>query len=147
MKDLFLLLSMSFLVITCSENIAVLHDHQMPPNGWAEGDIIKVEQVQKSTAQELYIRVVHSKEYGYENLYVKMTIGEEDHMISLPLMNDRGLWQGDKSGDLYTYDHPFGHLLHEGAFDISLEQYSRAPILAELKNIQLVQKPSGTASN
>ena len=128
-------------LIACNDSETVIKEYSFPPNGWSSSDIVTFTDVHASSDVGTYLRIAHTSEYGYENLYINLTIDTLTKLISVPVMDDMGLWKGIKSSDQYIYDHDISHLLGNLSSTISIEQYSRDPILTEVKSVKLVRKP------
>jgi len=128
-------------LVACKNSETILEEHAFPLNGWSSNDIIAFTNVNATSDAHTYLRIAHTSEYGYENLYINLTIDTLTELISVPVMDGMGLWKGAKSNDQYIYDHDISHFMGNLSNTISIEQYSRDPILAEVKSIKLVQKP------
>jgi len=141
MNKLFYSLLITISLLACKGSDAILQEHSFAPNGWSSSDIVTFTDVHASSTASTYLRITHTPDYGYENLYINLTTDTMTKLVSVSLMDDMGLWKGAKSSDLYAYDHDISHLVGNLSKTISLEQYSRDPILAEVKSIKLIQKP------
>jgi len=119
MNKLFYSLLITISLLACKGSDAILQEHSFAPNGWSSSDIVTFTDVHASSTASTYLRITHTPDYGYENLYINLTT---DTMTKL-------------------YDHDISHLVGNLSKTISLEQYSRDPILAEVKSIKLIQKP------
>ncbi len=141
MKKLFSICLVSLLLITCGNNGTVVQSHTFPADGWPASEVITFDLVDIPSGKVPHLRITHTADYGYENLYINLKIDEETKLISVPLMDDMGLWKGAKSDDLYSFDYAISYESSDKSMTWHIEQYSRDPILAEIKSIQLILKP------
>ncbi len=142
MKLLSYSLFVCFVFLSCGGDGTKLSSHTFPAEGWSSQDKVTFESMNITADSGIYLRVIYTYDYGYENLYINLAIdNEEPKIISVSLMDDMGRWKGVKSGDDYLYDHDISHEASTFTNTISIEQYSRDPILEGIKGIQLVQKP------
>lgn len=125
-----------FFLISCDDGTKILYEHELPTSVWAASDVIT------GTIEDLapvYIRLHHTTDYPYENLYVKISRDTSHAILSIPLMDDQGLWKGHKSGASYVTDFRVAAL--DGATFFDIEQYSRSPMLSGINAIQIITKP------
>lgn len=132
----FIFLCVFFVLISCDDGAKILYEHKLPTSEWAASDIIT------GTIEghaPVYIRLHHTADYPYENLYVKISSDTSHYILSIPLMDDQGLWKGQKSGALFETDFRVEPL--DSITSFAIEQYSRTPLLSGISDIQIITKP------
>lgn len=94
---------------------------------------------------DLVATIVHQEDYGFENLYLKITTlfpdgVESSSPLSLELSNSMGIWNGKCSGNLCSLsfnlqkDFKFKSV---GSYTFTIEQYSRVDSLPGIENMTL----------
>ncbi len=106
---------------------------------WPSQRVIHFKEIPASHGDELVARIEHSDQYGYENLYLKVSLSAKtetllDTLINIPLMDDQGFWLGQKRKGSWVAEHKILELnQNEEQFEVRIEQFSRDQ---NLKGIQ-----------
>lgn len=124
------------LTTSCGDGSKVIVDHPLSNKTWSSGDLI---QVNGTGDESAYLRIHHTDEYGYENLYIRITKDTTSQVLSIPLMDNQGLWLGKKSGASFVTDYRTEALDKVSSF--VLEQYARDADLFGIERIQVVTRP------
>jgi len=134
-------------LLGCGErDILFISSHDISDNGWSENHKLTFDDIPMEDGQ-VYIRIEHSKSYGYENLYLKaFSIQNRDTLdrdiFSINLMNEQGQWLGTSIDDgLLAVDYRYdGDSRWSGPVTLDLQQYSRAFLLKGIEKISILVK-------
>lgn len=132
----------SFLtLIGCNSDVLVDQYHSLPESGWHYKNVVMdTFQPQSDYYHQLYANVRINGDYGYSNLYVRLTIIAPDstatkEVINLKLAENSGKWLGSGIGDAITFQLPIlgkQTFKQKGTYTIKIEQYMR---LENLPNV------------
>ena len=131
---LFSVLSLFFLA-SCESGLVYHHKATIEDGVWSYSDILDYQIDVKDTSDyyELFVKIIHSPEFSYENLYTKITTEFPDgnklsDVVSFQLANKMGLWLGKCNSkkcvnelilqDRFRFKETGKHILY-------LENYSR----------------------
>ena len=137
-----------FLCYSCEKQYTFSQLQSIPESGWTYENILKYEfEVEDTNAlYDLYLEVDYNTSFSYQNIYVNVFTGmSEDNMnktqLSLDLSNNLGIWKGDCDNEVCTYLLPLQKSIYfekPGKQFFWIEQYSRSPIIKDVKSIRFV---------
>ncbi len=111
-------------------------------DGWAYDEVITFTVNDPSTGGDGPSLVLdHSPEYNYQNLYLIITVHSNAIAVSdtldITLSDNKGLWRGDcrSAHCLIVFDATTNQVSPSGSYELSIEQYSRDPILKGINSI------------
>lgn len=101
-----------FLTACISRPIGQAYCH-IPAEGWRKVDTLTLTVVPDSmacvgTGWEIIIDVRHTNAYSYGNLNIGLMTPQGDTVISLSLLNERGMWKGNGLGYMYQSSYKAG---------------------------------------
>lgn len=116
--------------------------------GWTQDHHLVFDDLNVADNEELSIRITHSNNYKFENIYLKVEAFQDTSLVytdifSIPLTNDQGQWLGASKGDSRLAEMALAESLRTlKTSRILVSQYSREPVLKGIEQIELlVQKP------
>ena len=137
----------AFLFAACGENYIFEKTLDLPENGWAYEQPLHFDfPIPDTSARyDILLEVRHSKDYGFQNLYVQFHTtfpsGEtKSQVVSLELAAKNGIWNGDCGGEGCTAEIPLqvNTVFPEtGNYRISVEQYMRESPLSGVEELSL----------
>jgi gliding motility-associated lipoprotein GldH len=143
------LLLIGALTILSSCNDDVFQSAKVDPEGdtWTCDNVVRLDFEIKDTTRlfDLSIKVTHTTDYRWENLYIRInnTFPDGDTLrnsVSLGLASKKGKWQGDCSGRecVAVIDLQKKFFFPKvGQYSIWAEQYMREDSIAGIKSIEL----------
>lgn len=147
---LFLTVLFSVLLMSCGKEYVYDEEVEIPDNIWTYDQAIDFEFEVEDTTQlyNLYVEVMHHKEYQNQNAYAKLQITFPDGAIkmrevSFELASAEGDWMGECSGDYcrstlaYNGTEPM-RFLQKGKFKMHFEQYTRQDSLEGIRSLRLM---------
>ncbi len=142
MKNYLLIGFIGFLSLTgCNPDVIVDQYHSLPETGWHyKNEITDTFQPKTNYYHQLYANVRINGDYGYSNLYTRLTITAPDssktkEVINLKLAENSGKWLGSGIGDVITFQIPIlgkQTFKQKGTYTVNIEQYMR---LENLPNV------------
>lgn len=110
---------------------------------WPKSQTVAFENVTVDSGKEATLHILHSKEYGFENIYLESittVAGDtiQKNVFSVPLMTSEGIWKGTQKGDHFEVAHSITTYI-EAVKDatILINQYSRENILDGVQSLRL----------
>jgi gliding motility-associated lipoprotein GldH len=135
------------LFISCQEEIIYSETKSIDAVSWAYDDPIsfKISDVDTSQINELQLILEHSKEYEFENIYLKVFTGFPDgnvkeERLSINLADKKGKWIGNCKGEickLKVYLMEQFKFPMPGEYQFTFEQNSRTEKLDAIKSLEL----------
>lgn len=135
------------LFCSCGPKI-VFEEKKDVPQPWKYSDTLSFEYEVKdtSTAYDLTLKVSHSGDFSYENLYVRATTIFPDKKstsssLSLELTKEDGSWEGSCSGNTCTAELIMSQAAYfrtAGKYTLKLEQFSRQDSLPGIIAVTLL---------
>ena len=145
MRYSYIVVSMVLLLSACGESYYYQESRSIGDDGWTDGEVFDFNFDIKDTMQHynLYLDLYHTKDYPYQNLYLKIdTRYPDQHTISdtlsFDLANAVGDWNGKCSSDACDLRVFLAHQIRFeqlGDYRIGFTQYSRFDTIPEIKNI------------
>lgn len=112
---------------------------------WPEHEVYSFDEIPLNKDQKISLRLFHSDDYGYENIYLKLIAYHKsdtiyNNVVSIDLMNDSGMWAGNQSGKLRSIEYPLNGLSldENGLLGIEVAQYSRDDFLRGIEKIEVL---------
>ena len=136
------LLSM-ILFLSCGKSKIDRIEGPILSEGWRYENILLFD-LRKSANEDVLIEVDHSTTYPFENLYIRLGWTENpssSQPLSIPLADDKGYWKGDCSSQKCVYQYVISSSNEELATTLTIEQYSRDSILADINQINVLTRP------
>jgi gliding motility-associated lipoprotein GldH len=140
----FVIVSIALFVVGCGPKI-IYETKQDVKEPWPYEEAHHFEFEIKDTvpAYDLHMKVDHSPDFGYENLYVMIKTTFPDgnvvnHPLSLQLADGSGQWVGDCSSHVCNSDILIAsdsYYKIAGKYKISIQQHSRVDTLSGVKAI------------
>jgi len=127
-------------LMACQNKAITIVSHEFSLNEWPTSEVIEFPLSEVHDA--LILRVNHLGDYAYENLYVRLTYGDTQQVVSIPLMNNQGYWLGTKSGVIYSADYMLPDV--KDVEVVSVEQYARTQVLSGVHSIALVAQANSS---
>lgn len=151
MKKYLLIGLVGFLSLTgCNPDVLVDQYHSLPESGWHYKNIVKdTFQPETNYHYQLYANVRINGDYGYSNLYTRLTIIAPDsattkEVLNLRLAENSGKWLGSGIGDIITFQIPIldkKSFKQKGTYTVKLEQFMRLENLPNVVSVGIkVQK-------
>lgn len=130
----------------CGPNL-IYKEKKVPSSPWAYGEKIcfEFEIVNNAIPYDLLLHMIHTPDFGYENVYVLVTTTFPDqtkinHPVSLQMAKSNGDWEGDCSGSTCALSHSLSlksYYKLPGKYNICFEQFSRIDKLLGIKSLEL----------
>ena len=125
-----------FSLFSCSQSMDYSSDDLS--SGWTYADVLQFNIEDKPIIEELEIMVNHDMGYGYENLYLKLDLTDENQTISdtisIQLADSKGLWMSSCSGTECQLKYSYAHA-GKNIKSISIAQFSREETLSGINKI------------
>lgn len=147
----FALCGLLCLFSSCGGDYIFQQTIKMEDAGWGYGDPLHFdfEITDLSKQYDLILEVVHSGDYGFQNLYVKFNTvypsGEQkEQVVSLELAGKSGIWNGDCSGNTCAVSIPLqvkALFQDAGKHRITVEQFMRKNPLRGIEEMALLIAP------
>ena len=147
MKNILYLFTLSLLLTSCGPDYLLNEEQEILSESWQHEDLksFKVAIEDTSLKYNLHLLVTHSKEYNYENVYMKIhtkfpTKDKREEQITIQLANKRGEWEGkcNTSGCTVKVYLLEGFRFPEmGNYTFSFEQFTRDSDLIGIEKLQL----------
>jgi gliding motility-associated lipoprotein GldH len=141
----FLCFVSSLLLVGC--NTDMIYDADIPDEGWTYDNSLKYNiPLESDKTYSLDLEVLHTDDYGYQNLYVIVDLSSEgdyqySDTLSIPLADSDGFWLGAcrQSECAAPYSLVDNLALAEPAvLKATIGQYSRDEKLTGIKGVKLV---------
>ena len=136
----------SFLVLSCTDTVVSKTVHKIDSNWFSNNPVsFSFEVPDTSKVFDLVLKVIHTTEYDYQNLYtrIKTTFpsGRElEENVSLELANRAGRWNGKCNSKRCNTDillqGPF-KFQEPGVYKIQVEPYMRIDPVTEIERIEI----------
>jgi gliding motility-associated lipoprotein GldH len=134
----------------CGRDYVCRHNESIDDEQWAYEDSLRFAFHIEDTARiyELSLTVVHSPDYSFQNLYVRIHTQFPDghrlsEQVSLELADKAGQWLGRCRGEscrLQIPIQPRAYFEQAGPYNIIIEQYMRQSPLPGVRGFQLAIK-------
>ena len=108
---------------------------------WNQEDTIRLALTPtEEGSSNVYLKVTHTPDFKYENIYLKYILFQQgkvisEEMVSIPLMSVDGLWTGAKLGKNYSANQLIGTFDMSKPLTLEVQQHSRDSRLAGVKAI------------
>ena len=128
-------------MIGCNPDVIVDQYHSLPESGWHYKNSVTDTFLPKTNYHhQLYANVRINGDYGYSNLFARLTIIAPDSSITKEILNlklaeNSGKWLGSGIGDVITFQLPIlgkKKFKQKGIYTVKIEQYMR---LENLPNV------------
>jgi len=147
MKNIFYVFTFSLLLTSCGPDFLLNEEREVLSESWQYEDLkffdVSINDV--SLKYNLHLLVTHSKEYDYENVYMKIhtkfpTKDKREEQITIQLANKRGEWEGKCNSSsctvkvflLESFKFP-----EKGDYTFSFEQFTRDSELVGIEKLHL----------
>jgi gliding motility-associated lipoprotein GldH len=147
MKSILYLFTLSLLLTSCGPDFLLNEEQEVLSEFWQYDDMksfdVAIDDI--SLKYNLHFLVTHSKEYDYENVYMKIhtkfpTKDKREEQITIQLANKRGEWVGkcnSLSCTVKVYLLEGFMFPEEGDYTFSFEQFTRDSELMGIEKLQL----------
>lgn len=142
-----LLLLFVILLHSCGPDTIYEKTYEISAGEWFYSDTLtyEVNIDDTLTIYNLYLDLEHSREYPFENMYVRIHTGfpsgeRLSKQVSLELANEAGIWIGDCGSEVCEITIPIqmgAYFNQPGAYTFQLEQYMRRNPLPGVQSISL----------
>lgn len=134
-------------LLGCGERPHFSHVEKIDSDGWKFENPVQFEfEIMDTAARyDIVLKITHSKDFGYENIYTRITTTYPDQdsktqTLPIELANQAGVWFGDCGGSRCEVE----VVLQQNAFfdqagehSISFEQYTREDPLVGVFSVHL----------
>lgn len=147
MIRIFLTCLAATLLLSCDRDVLVSEQWTWKDQAWVYGDAktLVMESADTITRWSLDLKINHSRDYPYQNLYVRTVTtypsGKEvTSVTSLELTDKKGIWTGDCNSKSCTLELPLqsGFTFPEiGTYRWSIEPYMRTDSIGGIKSLMV----------
>lgn len=133
-------------ILSCTESALDKSTHDLNGN-WTHDNVLSGDlSTSQAMAKRVALNIDFSESFPFENLYINYTLVQGQDTIasktkSIPLQNDIGQWQGEKSGPTYSYTSVLEQIELSSSSEpirYRIEQYSRENTLNGLNKISIL---------
>lgn len=127
-----------------NQDIISEHKVDIPKGGWNTSFVASIENISSEDAQKAITKVVHTSEYGFENLYLSVILTQDqdtiyNDLVNVSLMDNLGTWTGEKRGQNFEVSQLLSGITPaKGSISLYLKQHSREEVLQNIESIALV---------
>jgi gliding motility-associated lipoprotein GldH len=142
-----------FLLSSCGPDIIYEKNYDLPEEGWSYEDALNFEVPVEDTLEiyNLYLDLVHSRDYPFENMYVRIHTTfpsgrRTTEQVSLELAGEAGIWNGDCGREICRITIPIqtnAYFDQTGSYEFTLEQYMRRNPLPGVESIAFRMEDTG----
>lgn len=135
------------LISSCGPDTIYEKTYEISAGEWFYSDTLtyEVNIDDTLTIYNLYLDLEHSREYPFENMYVRIHTGfpsgeRLSKQVSLELANEAGIWIGDCDSEICSVTIPIqmgAYFDQPGVYTFKLEQYMRRNPLPGVRSIGL----------
>ncbi len=141
MRIIFVFLSL-FLLVCCNTNTESSYS-VFEEDSWHADSIITLSHsvVDSTTKHNLYLKIRHTTEFEYQNIFLFVDFQEKRDTIEVTLSEKNGKWLGSGFGDIKEVEHCFAKeviLNSKKTSNVTVEQamrYGDQPVITNLKGI------------
>ena len=141
MRIIFVFLSL-FLLVCCNTNTESSYS-VFEEDSWHADSIITLNHsvVDTITKQNLYLKIRHTTDFEYQNIFLFVDFQEKRDTIEVTLSEKNGKWLGSGFGDIKEVEYCFAKEIifnSKKTINVSFEQamrYGDQPVITNLKGI------------
>lgn len=143
----------ALLLPACKPEIVFEKHYEIPNGEWSYADTLdfKVNIRDTLAIYDLYLKLKHSRDYPFENMYVRIHTGFPDgqrltEQVSLELAAGTGIWNGDCNRKGCRISIPIqegAYFDQAGTYTFTLEQFTRRDTLPGVEEITFAIEDTG----